>query len=62
MQKFASGKIEPAIERGIKSLAWNLMESKARIGFGDRLKKLPAAVGRLAVENDRFPIRERLFE
>src|SRR5260370_39749131 len=62
VEKFAGCEIEAEIERGIKSLARNLMQPKPRIRRSDRLEKLPAAIGRLAIENDRFPIGECLVE
>src|SRR5438067_7334512 len=39
VEKFAVCQIEAAIERGIESLARNLMKSKSRIGASDRFKK-----------------------
>jgi hypothetical protein len=62
VEKFAGRKIETAVERRVKALAPNLMKPKTGIGAGDGFKKLPAPIGRLAVEDDRFPIGERLFE
>src|SRR5260370_16854925 len=62
VEKFAGCQIEAAIERGIKSLARNLMQPKPRIRRSDRSEKLPAAIGRLAIENHRFPIGESLVQ
>src|SRR5437660_11168889 len=62
VEKFAGCQIEAAIERGIESLARNLMKSKSRIGASDRFKKFPSPIDRLAIENDRFPIGKCLVE
>src|SRR6266481_9906747 len=62
VEKFTGCQIQAAIERGIKSLTWNLMQSKPRIRRSDRFKKFPSPIGRLAIENDRFPIGKCLVE
>ena len=43
--ELAAREIEPAIERGVKPFARNLMQSKTRIALCDRFKKFPGSVG-----------------
>src|SRR5438128_5105480 len=60
VEKFAGCQIEAAIERGIKSIARNLMQPKPRIRRSERFKKFPSSVGRVAVEDYRFRSGTRL--
>ena len=62
VEKFAGGQLYSAIQSGVESLARNLIQSKTRIGAGDRFKKFPTAIRRAAIEDDCFPSGECLFE
>src|SRR5260370_9031926 len=61
VEKFAGCQIQAAIERGIKSPTWNLMQSKPRIRRSDRFKKFPSSFGRLPVADSPFPIGKPLM-
>src|SRR5260370_7253496 len=61
VEKFAGCQIQAAIERSIKSLTWNLMQSKPRIRRSDRFKKFPISFGQLPAENYPFPFGQPLF-
>ena len=62
VEKFTGCQFQATVKRGINPFARNLIQPKTGILIRDRFKKLPAAVCRLTVENDRFPIGKCLVK
>jgi len=59
-EKLAARQLNSTIQSRINSFARDLIKPKTPVIGCDRSKKFPAAVGRVTVEDDRFPIAERL--